>query len=841
MQDEERALMNSEANLFAAMFLNDFGDFEPDHNGDIRLERKHLIGRERSGNVQNLADQLMSKLEGEPNAQASLEYALGQTLNEIMKEAMKYQLMLSSGKDAQNAAREATLATRLARRLKMVKARHAMVLAETSIVAPEVLPHPSDGDNADNDRAKLEAAKLDYEGAFKQAYLDGLRHQLLLDRERLQQMEGTDSALKNRLAAKLRAAETLLEEQLAGNKAALFTEHFVDSQAVSIIVGGAAAPPVDEQDLDIEGALRKAKLEALRHKLAVDREQLERRQGLSAKLKSRLAAQIDAAESRLIADETNFNAQKPGHSLALDVALKAAFAEGTRQQVSFSELSQEDRVSIEQKLVAAAKTDLVFVAPASAVRVAQETAGDVHSNAPKMQAMPTNEANAFKAGVKASFLEGLRTHGEEDDKSDMEAQLRKARLVDLRRQLALDRRQLERAAGTDAQLKNRLLAQIKEAEVEEADVEVAVSLEEAKMQIAEDKAEAFAAQFLEVFAEPGAIVSFGTPAGNSPQQATNVAAAKEATMKSAMNAAMRAAFQQGTRQTLAWNREESHQRAANQAKVHDRLAARLAAVNRSAVKAAKAAAPAKAAAAAKAKEEKQANATRKASSLMLPRTSVSRRISSFGSSLPPMRGRGRGAGRGGGPGNFMQRVPVHTTSGIEREFADDQRLFAARQAAGREARERKLARKLNQTKNGSGDVRVSQLAANLVANSEEEQIQAAAEIEWARQKAEEHRKARLAQAKPMKQAVSAVAADHNGMQHAMRFSSAGIGNGRPTSRPVDPFAPERLSSQSHENDFRGMCAQCGKAVTIRHQRDKDAAGNYFHSNPADCNAQETNA
>ena len=1098
----EAAANEAAAALFAAKLfadINDYGDFEPELGGAATLssefqKRLHEVG----GTA--LVDALTKKINGNLDDPKALELAMGQTLAQIEREAAKHTLALGREKDSKAALLQATLHNRLARRMKAVNAQHAVILAETAVVAPSALP-PTDLDafGAQMNTPAAEAGALDLEAAFKKAYLEGLRCQLLLDRQRVAQESGTDNALRNRLAKKVKATEKLLEEQLAGNKAAVFAERFLGAQmALNGWVGGISGlegvsdgsrQPAVEEDADFVSDLRKIQIEQRRAELQLDRQRLQQRSDLDTRLKSRLAAQLDADAAHLDADDMNYGVQlraakldqlrqqlqlqrdllaarttldatlrnrlaarldasakmldaddvhfhdgilveaklnaildlietdnrtlaaidgtdsgaaeqkealerrlaarkesfkeykvdhatylkqaraealrhqlaqdrallersqnvdaslanrlaeklKAGedmlrsatdegrsksakrsgalvqqlsnrnvdpekvnvavstaytstlrsmiadtkkaldasqssneadeaplakqlaelqalldrrtsaseleiglhlekeytsmqaadtavfeqyrqdlkaalaseraapdsksiddleqllqeategaarqavlssYSLPLEMALKAAFDEGMKQRGYIDESETAENggggLAMQQMLIAEAKTDLAFVSPAAAIRVARETAaqnqdaaayrnsttGVGASLAPLRQptassALSETETQAFKQKIKASYLEGLKTEG--DDDSEMETRLRKSRVAVLRKRLADDRQQLSTVQSTNLALRNRLLSQIKANEDKEEEENAVIQLEEAKMQIAADKADEFAAQFLEVFDAPYTAIVVDIPhdevspvfpvPGSEPKHpriaAAELAVANHAKqLEHAMTSAMKAAFQQGTRQTLAWNREESHQRQTNQSKVHDRLAARLGAAEKSKAKIAK-----------KEDERKAVAAAQAALTAAAPKEAPAHVQQP--TALPAI----------GGRLNARTAVhrPVKTVSQYERDFKANDLMFQARQK--QEKRELALVVKKRKDKAARGkgksgspavephhqvssaSMGASHAAQAMAEATEVRALAMAEELESNRQRADNHRKERMNRAR----------------------------------------------------------------------------------------------
>lgn len=1229
----EHDLNEAAATFFAAKLFDgvDFGDFEPSLDGIVKLGSNFATQLVDFSGDDKLGEALEMQLNGDPNAAEALKLALGQSLASIEREARKYQLNLAQERDAKAANLQADLQNRLARRLKAVKAQHAVVLAETAIVAPHALP-PHDDDAMDEviNSEEAQAAKLDLEGAFKRAYLDGLRNQLMIDREKAARAASTDDALRNRLAAKIKASEKLLEDQLASNKAAAFAERFVEAQvALNGFVGGISGleggtEPKGDRDPNFDADFRKIQIENRRHALAMDREKLQRRADLDSKLKSRLAAQLDAAEHQLDADDVDYAGQlraakmeqlrqqlqmqrdrleaaqhldatlrnrlaaklkaaetklnkddehftdgylvgveidalqkqifhsqtaldaaedeaekaqltenvaelreklqvekldhakylkraraealrhqlsqdramldrcknmnsalknrlagkikaacntvdmiekqdeasnrmtadlhqqfsdravdlaeasksvgtaytavltsmideakqelehattaeeleqlairrqhiillrkklqedrnqleqaantdmalkqrllrqikanevkleevspvvglddattqivgqleelegllrhrnsfdaelkiglqlereaadmldaerdvfeqyrrelaaalaskqaapldepgrdkqiedleqliaeadqqvamrnasgskQEGPSLPLEMALKAAFDEGTKQRAAFDEnametklkkarlaalrkkladdrarfdrakatelrlkqrlLAQieqseaeeqglvdaghdstvEDQMEMQQKVVAEAKTDLAFVSPTAAIRVAHESAAQLKSNRrlsvdarkagtqqeSAASGLSEEDAEAFKQQIKASYMEGLKTEG--DDASELESRLRKSRLTLLRKKLQDDRHQLERAASTDMALKQRLLTQIEANEATEKEEATIVQLQEIKMQIASDKADAFAAQFLEVFDAPSAAVVVDISSGDqlspsgvrrgsrrssssreSSEEAAEKASKAQAKMlEHAMDSAMKAAFQQGTRQTLAWNREESHQRQSNKSKVQDRLTARMIAAEKSKEKIAKR------------EKERKANA-QQAEEKVQAREKV-RKLSSHshnGTIPPPIDKRPSLLGElpplAGQSSRFATRKsasrPQKTPSFYERDFLASDKMFQAREK--QEKREHALMIKKRKEKAKEKRSRSPQKSANQTVRDDFVNIKEATEIRAMamaeevaidRQRAKDHMQERIAKAKEKKTAM----------------------------------------------------------------------------------------
>ena len=752
LKDAERETLEAEACLFAAKFLL---DFEPTVDGEMALTGAFHRSVSISGGSE-LIRALQKRIGGDPDALETFNAALDQTLAGVLKESAKYQLALARGKAGRAVAANASLQNRLARRLKAAKSQTAIILAETAVVAPGALPPPADAARAVPETAITEEGRLDLEAAFKQAYLEGLRHQLMIDRGRLGRAAGTTDALRNRLAAKIRASEALLDQQLACNKAAVFADRFLEAQG-SLQAGSNDASSFAHAvgaDDDVDSVLRSAHLASRRQQLAIDRARLARRNDLDAALKNRLTAQIDANVSKLDKDEKEFlsKTSKSGNpqrqlepevhveanggaginALAREIALQAAFDVGTRQQLAIVGAG-ESALDFQQKVVAAAKTELAMTDPEAALRVAKDISVKQLSAGQKGGSVLSGSKVAeLKVRLKASYLEGLRTL--EDDQTELETRLRKARLIDIRRQLKVDRQKLEKAAKTDLTLKNRLLKNIQETEIKEAEESAMIQVQDARVQLADDKAEAFAAQFIEVLDTPGGIVdgakvptrgrssaqfaaSLGgnvaeTSVDDQAAAAAAAAAAEESTLKTAMDSAMRAAFQQGTRQTLAWKREEANQRLSNTSKVQDRLAARLAATQKVAVVAAKHA---------KAATPKLAAHKRRAS---IPRT-----------------------------------VKNRTASVVARDFVSNQRMLQAQLDADRSEREEVLRKRLKATKSKkapqlppprggqpttwSTAARANSEVGHVLDGAAQNKMRLSAEMQFEREQAALHREARM--------------------------------------------------------------------------------------------------
>lgn len=325
--------------------------------------------------------------------------------------------------------------------------------------------------------------------------------------------------------------------------------------------------------------------------------------------------------------------------------------------------------------------------------------------------MSIDQANEFRVALKASYLEGIRSP--EEDQNELETRLRKARLVDIRRQLKQDRQRYEKANKTDLTLKQRLLSQLQATEGIEAVEAATLQLQATKKKIAEDKADAFAGSFLNALDVPGGIASASNTGpttdsafGRMPSVAETsvdgaaLSARADKELNAAMNAAMRSAFQQGVRQHREWNQEEAGQDDPASSNLEDKLANRLLA--------AKKVASVAAGEAAKASQSHRRH--RKRSSL-------------------------------------AHGMPAKTVSALTSNFVSNQRLFIAKDAAIREEHEFKSKQMmLERQRNANQPARFNTVERNTNKAIDSQVVykqRQLAEVRYDKEKAALHREARL--------------------------------------------------------------------------------------------------
>lgn len=131
----EGDLNEAAATLFAAKLFEDVGDFKASVRGEADDLNSKFMRRLYDLGGDALVDGLQKKVNGDPGGAEALELATGQTLAQIEREAVKYQLALGREKHGKAAQTKANLQNRLARRMKAVKSQYVRVLAETAIIA----------------------------------------------------------------------------------------------------------------------------------------------------------------------------------------------------------------------------------------------------------------------------------------------------------------------------------------------------------------------------------------------------------------------------------------------------------------------------------------------------------------------------------------------------------------------------------------------------------------------------------------------------------------------------------------------------------------------------------
>lgn len=679
------------------------------HHASQRLLNDQILVQ--GGLPQAIAAQLVKSIETESAAikkLSSTENVDGEAVSLINSPASEYQSVAA----AQIALQQSNLAE--ARSAPDFKLKSEQI--NNTIALLEVLAADWDfGENSAIFEASLRDREYDAELANSKVG-SGYVTMLQAEIKRKKGNAADGKSEKVQLNKELKALESLLERR-EGSSGKSYTEHLFGINLEAQSTGSAGEQLFKEYHAELRAALGEHSSGLAEATIDDDAEAIELH-----------TVHINDLDALLVADPPSLynnggNGGIPNdHSFALEVALKAAFKEGTRQQISIGQ-TEADVLDFQQKSVTAAKTELALTDPGVALRVAHDISVKQLSSGGQMaagSALSSDDADQLRANLKASYLEGLRTP--EEDQNELETRLRKARLVDIRRQLKLDRQQLEKAAKTDLTLKNRLLKSIQETEARETQESIMIEVQEAKLQLADDKAAVFAAQFIKVLDTPGGIVD-GAKVPSSNRQSrpsklsssdfniaetslddTEVTAAKDEALNTAMNAALRAAFQQGTRQNLAWKRQEANQRLSNNSKIQDRLAARLAATQKVAVVAAEQA---------------------KAAAPML--AEHSRRSST-------------------------SRHPLKTVSGVTKDFASNQRMMDVRMQADRKQQKEGVKSRLKKVKRHhrveskpsktEAEQRAS-LAGHLVDEVEINQIRQTAEINFDKEKAAIHREERM--------------------------------------------------------------------------------------------------
>jgi len=177
--------------------------------------------------------------------------------------------------------------------------------------------------------SRLDADDLDYGAHLRAAKMEQLRHQLQLKHDRLAASDNVDATLRNRLTARLKAAENKSDDdevhinegvRAEADLAALLKRIEAETQALAASndddddddtgdAGGqreaakARLAQVHEKcgvaKLDHQKYLKRARPEAVRHHLAHDRALLDRSSNLNSVLKNRLADKLKSAEDML--------------------------------------------------------------------------------------------------------------------------------------------------------------------------------------------------------------------------------------------------------------------------------------------------------------------------------------------------------------------------------------------------------------------------------------------------------------------------------------------------------------------------------------------------------------
>lgn len=472
MMAAEGDLNEAVAALFAAKLFADFDDFVPPATigGRAGLDSAFALQLYDLGG-HALVDGIQKKMNGDPGGAEALELATGQTLAQIEREAITHQLVLSHEKRGKAASLQADFRNRLARRMKAVHLEHALVLAETTIVAPSALPLPNVA-AAELDTPEVERAKLGLEAAFKKAYLEGLRHQLGSDSLR---NAAAGKTINNSLQIPAKSAAKVLEEQLAGNKAAVFAERFVNVQRdLKGFVAGFEIPGLgaagtsksSDQDYAPAPSMRKGQIEKQRARIAMDLETLQQRSDLDSKLKIRLATQLYAAEARLDASDVDYAVQ-----------IRTAKMVHLRQQLQL----QRSRLAACNNLDATLRNQLT-----ARLNVAEKTLDDddLHFNEGVLA-----EANLDALLKRMNFLSQALAEIEDGDDGVHSAQrdaakdrlthvkekygaanfehqtyLKQARAAALQHQLALDRALLDGSTNLNSTLKGRLADELMSAD-----------------------------------------------------------------------------------------------------------------------------------------------------------------------------------------------------------------------------------------------------------------------------------------------------------------------------------------------------------------------------------------
>lgn len=601
--------------------------------GAAKLEHQTYLKRARAAALQHQLALDRALLDGSTNLNSTLKGRLADELTSADD-------MLRSAADIEssNSAKQSyTLTQQLSDKNVAAEEVYAALTAEFTSALETMIADTKRMLDDSIDKSSVDAS----EAAQKKVQLAELRKQLLSARQRLKRTKKTDRALQERLVEQIKKAETEEAHIAAGVGAGQITKQFNDLQALRSRRGG-------DSDLQLGLQLEDESSDMLDAENAVFEQY---RCDVMAALAAAKAVPANADEPgnaamihdlEVLVGEANQKAERPAqsgaavHSLPLERALAAAFDEGLKQRGAIDESEMEvalnqrlvkeikdtganekkasvdaaenaGALAMQQKLVAEAKAELAFDSPSAAIRVAHgstkvaEAAEQFFHPAASTSTFSEKSAKAFKLKIKASYFEGLKMAS--DDESEMETRLRMSRVAVLRKKLQDDRGQLERAVSTNLALKDKLCARIKKNEEMEGEESAVIQLEEVKMDIASDKADEFAAKFIDVFdATSSSVVVVVMPhdtaspvmpvpggEGKTPREvaAEKAAAARAKHLNHAINAAMKVAFQQGIRQTLAWNREESAQRHTNRSKVRDKLVTRLAAAEKSRIHIAK--------------------------------------------------------------------------------------------------------------------------------------------------------------------------------------------------------------------------------------------------------------
>jgi len=294
--------------------------------------------------------------------------------------------------------------------------------------------------------SRLDADDLDYGAHLRAAKMEQLRHQLQLKHDRLAASDNVDATLRNRLTARLKAAENKSDDDEVHINEGVRAEADLDAllKRIEAETQALAASNYDDDDdddtgdaggqreaakarlaqvhekcgvakLDHQKYLKRARPEAVRHHLAHDRALLDRSSNLNSVLKNRLADKLKSAED-MLRSATNIG--------RLESAKRS------------DKLSQQlgDRTVDAEEANAAVST--AFASTLKAMIAATKKEMD--------ESIDTSSADASKAVQK------------------------KARLAELRTQLSSDRQRLNRTKNADTARKERLAQQIKEAETEQA-------------------------------------------------------------------------------------------------------------------------------------------------------------------------------------------------------------------------------------------------------------------------------------------------------------------------------------------------------------------------------------
>ena len=469
LESTEHELLEMEACLFAAQFVK---DFQPLVDGSISMTGAfHRSLAVAGGN--KLITALRKRIGGDPAAHTAFKSAFAQTVAGISKEAAKYQVAYTRSKSGRPPALEASLQNQLARRLAAAKSQTAIALAEIAVVAPGSLPSLVRVDPFLEREAEMEAEmdtffwksaanetgekdRADFEAAFKHAYLEGLQHPLLVEQERLEHAGGNFGARGKRRAAKMRASETVLDQQLATNKAALFARRFVDAQDS---LHNTTDGRIHDNSIDgTDGVLRTVYTESRRKQLAADRARLLRRKDLDPMLQNRLVAQIDAAVFKFDTDDAEFRLRMRDRRMLHLRRQLAANRNSLAQHAHLGALLQ-NRLAANLQTV---ETDL--------------DATDVHRNAQKqlarIESLHTRladlqtEVQRSQGGRQEELAETLLQTKEAlgSERTSYGAYLLNIRTEGLRNELALDQAMLNQTENLDVALKHRLRAKLSNAE-----------------------------------------------------------------------------------------------------------------------------------------------------------------------------------------------------------------------------------------------------------------------------------------------------------------------------------------------------------------------------------------